>query len=279
MLNLAPSHKVGLPLQHPLLLAAGTVSYGECLPPGVDLSRIGGIVVGPVTAQSQSGRHGPRLVATHSGMILDTGGQNRGVEAATRRFSPLWESLPCAVIVQVADVQSADLRHTLGVLAQAGGIDAIELLIPESASVKAIRAHIETAKTQTDLPLLVHLPLHRAARLAEIVLDCDIETLSLGDAPPGALLRTLVEDSRQPLPVVRGQFYGPANFAPMVHALTAIRPAHPRARLIASGGIHSPAMARQAIALGADAIALDSVVWIDPGAVHAIGDTLDGSAR
>lgn len=286
-MNLAPTHKQGLTLAHPLILGAGTVSYGETMPPGVDPARLGGVVVGPVMAQSRSGQHGPRLAHQAGGLVLDHGGQNRGSAATVRRFARVWASLPCAVIVQLADTDPQALVETLNTLHAASGFDAVELLIPDSISAKRATALMETAQANSDVPLLVKLPILRAARLAEIALNAGAACLVLGESSLATLPRHAPvhrgvhyqpdrPDVPPPAPqLVSGRFYGPANFAPMLHALVTVRAAYPHAAIIASGGIHTPLMAQQALALGANAIALDSVVWIDPASVHAIAAALD----
>lgn len=272
-INLAPTHKLGLCLAHPLLLAAGTVSYGETLPPGVELEQIGGVVVGPIMAQSRSGQHGPRLTHMPGGLVLDHGSQNRGASAAVRRFSRLWETLPCAVIIQIADTDIHALGETLDILNDASGYDGIELLLPDTAPIKTIRELIQTAASNTDRPLLVKLPLPRATRLASVALEAGASALVIGE-PKQAILPVEATKSAQSAlsnpAFVRGRWYGPANFAAMLNELSAVHTRHPNAVLVACGGIHSPQMAQQARALGAQAIALDSVVWIDPASVHAI---------
>lgn len=289
MLNLAPNHKEGLLLEHPLILAAGTVSYGECLPPGLsaqDLNaHVGAIVVGPIMAESRSGTHGPRLATLPGGLVLDHGGQNRGVQAAISRFGTLWTAMPCPVLAQVIDSDLHALRTTLGALTDSPGVAGVELCVSATAPIKTIRAQIETARHCYAGPLLVRLPLIRATRLAPVAQDAGGDVLIIGDPPIGAIPHEdalkddmpkddLPEEDMPEAQLVRGHIFGPANFALLMQELAAIRAALPHAPIVAAGGIHNATMAHQALAAGAQAVALDSVVWIDPASVGAISQSL-----
>ncbi|MEX1018035.1 MAG: hypothetical protein WDZ49_00170 [Litorilinea sp.] len=289
MINLAPNHKQGLLLSHPLILAAGTVSYGETLPPGLAPrtlgATVGGVVVGPILAESRSGNHGPRLATQAGGLVLDHGNQNRGVRAAVRKFAPLWAALDCTVIVQVADrdvhALGDTLTHLAAMEADVQEFDGLELLLPDTAPIKTLRTFIDTARARYAGPLLVRLPLLRATRLAAVALESGADALVIGEPPqatlPYAGIRTGHHTGRAPA-VVSGRFYGPANFGLMLQELIAVRAENPAATLIAAGGIHTPQMAQHALALGAQCVALDSVVWVDPASIGEISAAIAAPA-
>ena len=73
MIELAPRHKIGLPVDSPILLAAGSVGFGEAIHPAIDTNRLGGIVVGPITRHSIRGSDTPRMAETDGGFVLQTG--------------------------------------------------------------------------------------------------------------------------------------------------------------------------------------------------------------
>ncbi|MGB5049885.1 MAG: hypothetical protein WBO46_13170, partial [Caldilineaceae bacterium] len=103
MIELAPQHKIGLPVTSPILLAGGSAGYGEAIHPGIETARLGAIVIGPITRRSIRGSEPPRLAETSGGFVLHTGLQNRGVSAVIKNFARLWPRLGCPVIAQIAD--------------------------------------------------------------------------------------------------------------------------------------------------------------------------------
>jgi dihydroorotate dehydrogenase (NAD+) catalytic subunit len=289
MINLASGHKQGLLLAHPLVLAAGVVSYGETLPPGVDLGRVGAVVVGPVLAQSSAGELGKRMAEVAGGVVLGTGRQNRGVRAVVSKFARRWEEMPCAVVVQVADTDVYALTESVGVLTDAGGFDGLEVLIGDGVSLKAARVLVQRAVALADVPVWVKVPMARAVRLAEVALDLGAAAVVVGEPLRGVMAfhptrqpdgvadvqPDMQPDARDGALLVDGRVYGPALFPVMLRAMIEVRSRFPDCALIAAGGIHSVEMARSALAAGADAVALDSVVWVDPDSVNVIGAALE----
>ncbi len=55
MIELAPGHKQGLPVNNPIWIAGGMVGYGEAVARGVNLTGLGGVVVGPILSSSRAG--------------------------------------------------------------------------------------------------------------------------------------------------------------------------------------------------------------------------------
>ena len=70
----------GLDLKSPVLLASGTVSYGEELNQLCDLSKIGGIVTKAISLEPRTGNLPQRIAETPSGMINAIGLANVGLE-------------------------------------------------------------------------------------------------------------------------------------------------------------------------------------------------------
>ncbi|MEZ4584394.1 MAG: hypothetical protein R3A10_22645 [Caldilineaceae bacterium] len=134
MIELAPHHKYGLPIANPVMLAAGTVGYGEALPPGVQTAQLGAVVVGPFLRHSRAGHAPPRLAETNGGLVLDTGLQNRGVNAATKRFAARWPELGCPVIAQIGDTQPRMAAAVAARLASEPGLLGVEVLVPRYAT-------------------------------------------------------------------------------------------------------------------------------------------------
>jgi dihydroorotate dehydrogenase (NAD+) catalytic subunit len=271
-INLAPHHKWGLLVDNPVLLAGGTIGYGEALHRGVNTEQLGGVVIGPIMRHSRSGRDGPRLAETNSGFVLNTGLQNRGIGSALRRFASLWSQLGCPVIAQVADTQADALAHVVrrldAALAEGVELHGIELLLPSRSDEQQTRALVHEATRHSGLPLWVKLPLKQAASLSTVAVDAGASGLVIGQPPLGTLHHGATP--------VTGGIHGPLAFAPMLAALHAVRAQQLPCALIACGGIHTLAQARQALSAGADALQIDSALWVEPGLPAFLAAALAG---
>lgn len=267
MIELAPAHKLGLFLDSPVLLAGGSVGYGEALHRELEPARFGAVVVGPFTRRSSGGSPPPRLAATVGGFVRHTGLQNRGVAAAVKKFGRLWPRLGCPVIAQIADSSPADAAGTVRRLAAADGIEGFELLCPPEISRSALGQLVALFPLESDLPLLVKLPLARAQGLAEVAVAAGASGVVVGSPPPGAAVRG---DGG----TVVGETFGPGVFPAMLAGLLALKALNLPGSLSACGGIHTARQAQDCLAAGADAIQLDSLVWVEPAAATALAAAL-----
>ena len=269
-IELAPGHKIGLPLTGPVMLAAGSVGYGEARHRELETARFGGVVVGPFTRRSRGGSQPPRLAETVGGFVRNVGLQNRGVSAAVRRYGQLWPRLGCPVIAQVADSELRDAAETVERLSAVDGIEGFELLCEPEASEKEVSRLLEAILLETDLPVLVKLPLARAAGLAAAAVEAGAAGVVVGSPPPGAGMRP---DGQ----TVSGEMFGPGAFSMMLAALLAVKALELPGSLVASGGVHTRQQARDCLKAGADALQLDSLVWVEPAAAVALAAGLSSS--
>jgi len=267
MIELAPGHKQGLPVANPVVLAGGTVGYGEAVPRGLELRQIGAVVVGPVLAQSRAGAPPPRWAETVGGMVLEDGWQSRGVGNVLSRYAKLWPKLGCPVVVQVAEAEPKRLAGVVSRVAAAAGALGIEL-VPLTDEVTTAAQLARVAAREGDLPLWVKLPLGQAVAWAEPLARAGANGLVIGLPPRGALMRhaalgalTATDGSD----LVRGALYGPSVFAAMLPVLAAVAEQGLPVALIACGGIHTTAQMADALAVGAAAVQVDSGVWVEPG--------------
>ena len=259
MIELAPHHKYGLPIANPVMLAAGTVGYGEALPPGLQTAQLGAVVVGPFLRHSRAGHAPPRLAETNGGFVLDTGLQNRGVNAATKRFAPRWSELGCPVIAQIGDTQPRMAAAVAARLASEPGLLGVEVLVPRYATPQDAADLVRAVVRACDLPVLAKLPQATAMQLAPAVVDEEVAALVVGEPHLGASV-----DAASGATVIGG-LHGPLAFAPMLLSLGQLAALDLGCPLVACGGIHTLAQARQSLAAGAVALQLDSVVWVEPG--------------
>ncbi len=256
MIDLAPGHKQGLEVKSPVLLGPGSVGAGEAIHPDLELRAVGAVVVGPVTLQNRAGAPMPRAAELPGGLLLETGGQNRGLQATLREFAPLWKRLGVPIVVQLADAPPRDLVRAAARLAEVEGVSGVELLLARGESEQNLRQRAAALARDAELPLWVRLPLERAVELAPVAVEAGANGLVVGTPPVGA---AQVEGH-----VVRGLLYGPALFAVMLEAVMRVAALGLPVALLASGGIHTVPQAEQALACGARALLLDAVAWIEP---------------
>lgn len=262
IIDLAPNHKLGLVVANPILLGAGAIGYGEAIPRGLELAHLGAVVVGPVLGASRGGKEPPRLAHANGGGVLDTGLQNRGVNNAIQQYARLWDKLPCPVVMQVAESHPLTLTKLLVKLANAPAVQGIELLPPVAVDAAQLATLLRTAERACELPLWVKLPLAQAAVLAPAACAAGAVGLVVGQPPAAAALRARPDGPPQP---VNGALYGPLVFPQMLAALLQVAALQLPAALIAGGGIHTGEQVRQCLAAGAQAVQIDSAVWVEPG--------------
>ncbi len=117
----------GLELKSPVLLASGTVSYGEELSQFCDLSRIGGIVTKAISLEPRAGNLPPRIAETPSGMINAIGLANVGVDCFIKEKMPFLRTLNTAVIVNIAGRSIDDYSEVVSRLDGVDGVDGYEI--------------------------------------------------------------------------------------------------------------------------------------------------------
>ena len=261
VIDLAPNHKLGLLVANPILLGAGAIGYGEAVPRGLDITLLGAVIVGPVLGASRGGTQPPRLAHVNGGAVLDSGLQNRGVNNAIQQYSKLWEKLGCPVVVQVAESHPATLARVANKLANVPGVQGLELLCAVDIDAPRLASLVRTVDRECELPLWVKLPLGRAVVFAPAACEAGAVGLVVGQAPSGTGMR-MVDGVARP---VTGALFGPLVFPHMLEVLLQVATLQLPAALIASGGIHTVDQVRQALAAGAQAVQVDSAVWVEPG--------------
>jgi dihydroorotate dehydrogenase (NAD+) catalytic subunit len=117
----------GLDLRSPVLLASGTVSYGEELSGLCNLGKIGGIVTKAISPEPRTGNPPQRIAETPCGMINAIGLANVGVERFITDKIPFLQKLDTGIIVNIAGRSIDDYCHVIERLNPVEGIDAYEI--------------------------------------------------------------------------------------------------------------------------------------------------------
>lgn len=272
--ELAPRHKQGLTLASPVMLAAGVVGYGDALPPGLELTRIGAYVTAPVTRRPWQGQP-PRVVEVPGGVLWQRGLWNPGVRSVIRDFAGWWRRGPAPVIVHLGGHEPGDLAAVASILEQTPGVAGLEVDMPPAATpededpIDLAVTLVRVVREAADLPLLLRLPLHAGDEAVQAVLDAGVDALVLAQPPAG-----LVFDAASGT-TTRGGLHGP-GLAPQIAARLAELAGWTGAPLVACGGVHSVQDALTYLAVGAVAVQLDTAIWVDPGLPARIAAALSG---
>jgi dihydroorotate dehydrogenase (NAD+) catalytic subunit len=91
-----------LKLRNPILLASGTVGYGNEISEFVDLNKIGGIVTKSLSLKPRKGNSPQRVVETPSGMLNAIGLANVGVEEFLKTKIPFLKKFDTKIICNIA---------------------------------------------------------------------------------------------------------------------------------------------------------------------------------
>lgn len=270
-------------LDNPVMLASGTVGYGEEIAELVDLDRIGGIVVKGLSLEPVVGNRPRRIAETPAGMLNSIGLQNVGVDAFVRDKLPALRERRLKV---VANIWGRTLEEYAGVAArldEVGGVHALELNIscPNikeggiSFGTDPDQTHRVTAavRAATDKPLWVKLApgvtnIGVIARAAE---EGGADALSVINTIRGMMVDV---GTRMPvLSTVYGGLSGPALFPLALYLLYEVTLAS-RLPLVGIGGISELDHVLQFMTVGACAIQIGTANFYDPMVSTRIVDEL-----
>jgi len=263
MIELAPHHKHGLTLQSPIMPAAGVLGYSDAYNRLVPLETLGALVTNPITARPRQGASPPRALRVSGGMLMHTGLHNPGVATVIRHHRKRWERSPVPVIAHVVGVSVHKATTCVERLMGVDPVAGIELGLPDSLPLKDALKIVTTVREVCSLPLIVKLPLWRAADpssrslAARIANQGSADALTVAAPPRGTVWR----EGR----AITGRLYGAATFYQALWALRQVANLVGDAlALIGCGGVHSADNALAMLEAGAKAVQVDGYIWQDP---------------
>ncbi len=258
-IDLAPNHKHGLIVHSPLLLSPVAVGFADSLPHGLDLTHIGGVVVGPVSMSGRGYSGAVSVVELDGGVLAAHSSFSRSARRAMERFAATWTRLNCPVIVQLVDAVPADLVKAAKCIVQTPAVAAVEWKPPRAATAAQVSEGVRALQQNIEAPIWVKLPLDNAVVLAERAVAAGAVGVAVGQPLQGALL---VDDpANGVVNPLNGDLYGPLTFAPMLRALLDVVNAQLGCALIACGGIYHQEHVHHSLAAGAHAVQLDALLW------------------
>ncbi|HJO02625.1 MAG TPA: dihydroorotate dehydrogenase [Acidobacteriota bacterium] len=279
------SVKIGeIELSNPMMLASGTVGYGEELAELIDLNQLGGIVVKGLSMEPERGNTPQRIAEVPGGMLNSIGLQNVGAEAFVRDKLPFLRQFDLKVI---ANAWGRTVDEYVGVVArldQAEGVHAIELNVscPNikeggiSFGTDPVQIHTVTAaaRSATSKPLWVKLApgvtdIGVMARAAE---EAGADALSVANTIRGMAVN--VGRRRPLLATIYGGLSGPALFPIALYLLYEVSLVS-SLPLIGIGGVSELDHVLQYLIVGATAVQIGTANFYDPTASQRLVDELE----
>ncbi|MDR0362839.1 MAG: dihydroorotate dehydrogenase [Planctomycetota bacterium] len=277
-----------LHLDNPILSASGTYGSGKEFADFYDIGKLGGVVTKSVTPSATRGNPPPRIAETPSGMLNAIGLQNEGLDFFLAELLPPLRASAKRVIVNAAGKCEDDYVELVSRLA-AAPIDAIEVNI-SCPNVKkggiafGVYPEVSSAlvgklkRVSGDMPLWIKL----TPNVGDIVSVARAVADAGGDAI--VAINTLVGmavdiETRKPiLANVTGGLSGPA-----IHPV-ALRMVWQIARavscpVIGVGGVRSVREAVAFLLVGASAVQVGAMNFVEPGIGARLVDDLDDWLR
>ncbi|ACF45609.1 dihydroorotate dehydrogenase family protein [Prosthecochloris aestuarii DSM 271] len=274
----------GLELRSPVLLASGTVSYGEELSKLTDLSRIGGLVTKAISPEPRIGNRPQRIAETPCGMVNAIGLANVGLERFVAEKLPFLQNLDTAVIVNVAGKSIDDYVQVVQRIDEYDGIDGYEINLscPNVKGECMIMGVSSTATFEIISKLRSITNRHLMVKLTPNVTS--ISAIALAAEEAGAdsvsLINTLVgmavdHKTRKPLLTnITGGLSGPAikpvALAKVWEVYNAVN-----IPIVGMGGISNVEDAMEFLVTGARAIQIGTMNFVYPDIGQTIADKLE----
>ena len=264
-----------LKLKNPLMLASGTVGYGNEISEFIDLSKIGGIVTKSISLKPRKGNPPQRIVETASGMLNAIGLANVGIEVFISEKIPFLRELNSTIICNIAASTIEEYVECVKILHYEESVKAFEINVscPNvkegglifGNDVKSVGRITEKVRAVTDKPIIVKL----SPNNANIVEHAQVIKKEGGDAV--SAINTLVGTSfdiyskKAKIKNITGGLSGPA-IKPVALAKVLEISRNVDIPIIGIGGIMNWKDALEFMIVGASAFQLGTVNFINPKA-------------
>ncbi len=263
----------GLILKNPVLLASGTVGYGEEISEFIELSKVGAIVTKSVSLNPKVGNRPNRVVETPGGMLNSIGLANIGLERFLKEKIPFLKEHGATVICNIAADSVDEYVQCVKLLNDEETIKAFEINVScpnvkeggllfgnNLDSVSTITAKVREA---TEKPVFVKLSpnVSEIWRFAKAVKDNGGDGVSAINTLVGASIDIY---SRKPkLNNVTGGLSGPAIKPIAIAKILEIRQ-KVDIPVIGLGGISNWEDAVEFLIAGASAVQLGTINFVNP---------------
>ena len=268
-----------LKFRNPVLLASGTVGYGNEMSEFLDLNSIGGIVTKSLSLKPRKGNPPQRIVETPSGMLNAIGLQNVGVEVFIKEKIPFLKKFDVPLICNIAASTYEEYVECTKILTQEDTIKAFEINVscPNvkegglqfGNDVKAVGKITAGVRSATDKPVIVKLSPNVSYiwEFAKIVKDEGGDAVSVINTLVGTAFNIYTRKPK--IFNVNGGLSGPA-IKPIALAKVLEVKQSVDIPIIGIGGIMDWKDVIEFMIAGSTAIQLGTVNFIDPTAATTI---------
>ncbi len=278
------SVKIGsLELKNPVMLASGTVGYGNEISEFMDLSKIGAIVTKSVSLKPRKGNPPQRIVETASGMLNAIGLANVGVEEFVKTKIPFLKEVNSTLICNIAASSIEEYVECTRILDAEVVIKGFEINVscPNvkegglifGNDVNAVGRITEKVRAVTNKPVIIKLSPNNAniAEYAEAARKEGADAISAINTLVGTSFDIYTKKPK--IKNVTGGLSGPA-IKPVALAKVLEISRKVDIPIIGIGGIMNWKDAAEFMICGASAFQLGTVNFIDPSAAIEIIDGL-----
>jgi dihydroorotate dehydrogenase (NAD+) catalytic subunit len=278
----------GVEFKNRVFVASGTFGYGDEVTDLVDVSRLSGIFTKSLSMKPRAGNPPPRLVETASGMLNSIGLANIGVQTFIEQRLPFLRTLNTRILVNIAAGSLKEFCDVLGLLEGQEGIVGYEINVscPNvreggmsfGTDCKMVTEITSQLRKMTDRPLIIKLTpnvthISEFARSAE---SAGADAVSVMNTLIGMAVD--IKTRKPKLSTVTGGLSGPAvkpvALAKVYEVAKAVK-----IPIFGIGGIASTEDAIEFLLVGAAAVQIGSMNFIDPAVSVKIINGLEKYAR
>lgn len=271
-----------LTLKNPVLLASGTVGYGNEIAEFIDLSKLGGIVTKSLSLKPRKGNPPQRICETPSGMLNAIGLANVGVEIFLKEKVPFLKKLNTTIICNIAASTIEEYVECTRILENEEAISAFEINV-SCPNVKegglefgndlnAVGKITSKVKSVTKKPVIIKLSpnVSRISDFARVVKENGGDAVSAINTLVGTAFNIWTRKPK--IKNVTGGLSGPA-IKPIALAKVLEISRNVDIPIIGIGGIMNWKDAVEFMIAGASAFQLGTVNFINP---YAAVEILEG---
>ena len=264
-----------LKLRNPLLLASGTVGYGNEISEFTNLNNIGGIVTKSLSLKPRKGNPPQRIVETPAGMLNAIGLANVGVEVFLKEKIPFLKKFDVPLICNIAASSVEEYVECTRILTSEDFIKAFEINVScpnvkegglqfgnDAAMVGKIT---EKVKAVTNKPVIIKLSpnVSYISEFAKAVKDNGGDAVSAINTLVGTSFD--IRTKKPKIHNINGGLSGPA-IKPIALAKVLEISRKVEIPIIGIGGIMNWKDVIEFMIVGASAVQLGTLNFIDPSA-------------
>jgi len=273
-----------LKLRNPILLASGTVGYGNEISEFTDLNKIGGIVTKSLSLKPRKGNPPQRIVETPAGMLNAIGLTNVGVEVFLKEKIPFLKQYDVPIICNIAASTIEEYVECTKILTSEETIKAFEINVscPNVTegglefgnNIKALSIITEKVRAETNKPIIIKLSpnVSYIASFAKAAKENGADAVTAINTLVGTSFDIFTR--RPKIHNITGGLSGPA-IKPVALAKVLEISRNVQIQIIGSGGVMDWKDVVEFMIAGATAVQIGTLNFIDPEAAGKIINQLE----